>query len=422
MEICTNLALTNFTHYYLIKNEYGMYPEILEKFKNFLDNFLQKKFLGYIDLSQIHNSLDLHIKIIMTFPFASVSKNLDDSTILAVLWDDQTWGKLETFSIMLKNNLLTGNSFSIDNFRELTGITRGKNNYNCKEIGKYRIQRMLSYGIIFNKIPIFVKKEADFYNNFVYGYHKGDYARNITRFDIFFRLKIGKVLKQLSDDKSKEAFKLILLGKPQDIWKYYFNNIKNSPQYLDYISINSESIILNCGVEAGFEIPAFLILGSKKIYNIDPCGDRKLGAYAKTYHNHYKNNLEYIEKWLYQKPDENSNADITSLSDIIKEYGISKIDLIKSDVEGAERDMVPDLLDIATHQRPQLAISIYHPQEREKYKSPLIDFVEIPLKLMRGLKNYKFYIGFYSYARWEAILYCIPQEIENQQMIKNGAL
>ena len=71
--------------------------------------------------------------------------------------------------------------------------------------------------------------------------------------------------------------------------------------------------------------------------------------------------------------------------------------------------MSEDLIKICEKFRPQLAISIYHTNyEKDKFK--LTDLVDIPLKIIQNLKDYNFFIGHYSYERWEMILYCIPQK------------
>jgi len=49
--------------------------------------------------------------------------------------------------------------------------------------------------------------------------------------------------------------------------------------------------------------------------------------------------------------------------------------------------------------------------EEEGDKFVLDDYVDIPLKLMESLTDYKFYMHHYSYERWELILYCIPNEV-----------
>tara|TARA_Y100000294_G_C8380948_1_gene266714 strand:+ start:303 stop:617 length:315 start_codon:yes stop_codon:yes gene_type:complete len=97
------------------------------------------------------------------------------------------------------------------------------------------------------------------------------------------------------------------------------------------------------------------------------------------------------------------------LIDIIDEYKINKIDLIKIDLGYSEGYTVKDLIIICEKFRPQLAINISY-LNAEKNEFLFSDIVDIPLKLIENLKNYSFFIGHYNYARIEMILYCIPKE------------
>ena len=410
MNIYRSLNLPASGKYYLLENDRKTCPEVLRKFKNYLDSFLKKEFLGYIDLIDENVSVEENANIIVVSNYLNyLHSKLMNKCSFVVLWDDRCWGKLEIFNVMQERGLFEA-KFNLDNFRKMIGAVIGKNHHGQKEIGPYIISRMIPYSSFLNKLPMLFKKEANYHEGQIYGHPLG-YAKNLIKFDINFRRKVSTITQQLSDQKSKDLLKLIIYGKPQDIWKYYFDNIQNYPQYLSYISLEKDSVIINCGVEEGAELPAFLSMDCKRIYNVDPSGSSKLGAYAKLWHSEHEDRMEYIEKWLYTKAEGiDANKPVTSLREIINDYNISQIDFIKSDVEGAERIMVNDLVDIVNQHRPQLAISIYHTQHDDNTKSPLSDIVEIPLKLMKHAKNYNFYINFYSFERWEIVLYCIPKE------------
>ena len=86
------------------------------------------------------------------------------------------------------------------------------------------------------------------------------------------------------------------------------------------------------------------------------------------------------------------------------------IDIIKADIEGAERDMLDELIDLSKKFRTQFAICIYHSNLNN---FELSDTVEIPLFLIDKLIDYNFYVGHYCYERWELVFYCIPKEKDN---------
>ena len=161
-----------------------------------------------------------------------------------------------------------------------------------------------------------------------------------------------------------------------------------------------------------------LFNGVSEIYNIDPGKDNYLDKSVEYLLKNSKTKQHFIEyalytnKNIYTELEENKKFEVKKLTDIIKEYNIKKISLIKSDIEGAERLMVDDLIQICTKYNSQLAISIYHTNHNEGEDEKLLDLVNIPLKLIKALRhNYNFYFNNYSYERWEGILYCIPKSL-----------
>ena len=227
---------------------------------------------------------------------------------------------------------------------------------------------------------------------------------------LLFKKKFNKIYDKLGDEKSKKNYKINLFANAEKNWKNYFDHIADSLQYSDYINLDKNAVIINCGVDYGSELCLFK--DAKKIYNIDPSGHQKLSSFTKEFIKKIKTEQIYIEKYLYSNEELPKIAEekysSTTLLEVIREFKINRIDLIKSDVEGAERYMLDDLIKICEKFRPQLAISIYH-TNYGKGKFKLTDLVDIPFKLIHNLKNYNFFIGHYSYERWEMILYCIPK-------------
>ena len=76
-------------------------------------------------------------------------------------------------------------------------------------------------------------------------------------------------------------------------------------------------------------------------------------------------------------------------------------DFIKMDIEGAERRAIAGGWNTIMTNRPIMAISLYH---------SIYDVVDIPMKLISGLKNYRFLIRHHSFIDSETVLYCIPEE------------
>ncbi|WCL55671.1 FkbM family methyltransferase [Gimibacter soli] len=77
-----------------------------------------------------------------------------------------------------------------------------------------------------------------------------------------------------------------------------------------------------------------------------------------------------------------------------------KVDFIKLDVEGAEPMVIEGARNILKHDRPRLAVSIYHGPEQ---------FVTLPERLIELLPGYRFEVGHHSNSPWlETVLYCLP--------------
>jgi len=378
----------------------------VEKYKDIYCSL--KKILLIINPNLLLNEIlevDISTKTknILTILPRSFPKEFNINHILIITDMDNVWSRIKFFEDYFEQS--KEYKFSIDLFRKML-FSRGAYE---EMIGRNKILSFLPFIIsrgYFGLIPSLIFKDASFYKKF----QSFKYCNNYQKSKIFNN-KVNKVIERLNDGQSKNIYDITLNGKAEDNWEWYFNNAHKNLQYSDYIKINEQDVIINCGIEGGFEIPLFSLNNPGTIYNIDPCGDSLLSNIVNDSIKNTSVNNVFIEKALYMTdgvPEEFKQFETTTLLEVIDDYNIDKINLIKSDIEGGERYMVDDLIEISEKFRPQLAISIYHTSK----KMPLNDYVDIPLKLMNSLTNYKFYINHYSYERWELVLYCIPNNIE----------
>jgi FkbM family methyltransferase len=86
-----------------------------------------------------------------------------------------------------------------------------------------------------------------------------------------------------------------------------------------------------------------------------------------------------------------------SIDELIEEHILKKIDMIKLDVEGSEKEAIIGASRSILTYKPRLQISIYHRIE---------DIFEIPLMIHTMRPDYRFYIGHHSPDVHETILYC----------------
>jgi Leucine-rich repeat (LRR) protein len=89
---------------------------------------------------------------------------------------------------------------------------------------------------------------------------------------------------------------------------------------------------------------------------------------------------------------------MTTIDNIVSQYNINKIDMIRLDVEvSEEKSLLGGIKTIVKH-RPKLLISLYHKHN---------DIFELPLFIDKLNLNYKFCIGHHRQTLQETVLYAI---------------
>ena len=97
----------------------------------------------------------------------------------------------------------------------------------------------------------------------------------------------------------------------------------------------------------------------------------------------------------------------TTIDKFTEENNIEKIDYIKMDVEGAEKNILEGAIKTITKFKPSLAIAIYHGG-----KLFMEDFYNIPIFIKNVInKDYEYYIRTFSPWGGETILFCKPKKI-----------
>lgn len=393
---------------YVLEEEIELFKDIYEDLFNILKKINPE--INFIRINKSFSNFKPNIKILTILP----SDDVKNKKYYPLFIDrgDMT-GRFNFYKEFLENN-----NFNFEIKKFFKAVEKLK--YNWKNSSKK--ERIKSINIV-NQLSNFKDKVG--FRNFKklfklikfkflirYNLESLNYAfcyKKPREFD----KKFNFVLENLSDQNSREDYKNFYYGNFNENLKKFLLNHVNCIQYSDYINLNHNSVILNCGVRAGFEIPLYLSKNVSKIYNIDPSGSKYLDPYVKK-HMEIKNKSEliFINKALYFTDTvygiSKVNLETTTLNEIIQKNNLEKVDLIKSDIEGGERIMVDELLTICNKFRPQLALSIYH-DNYSSDKFVLDDGVEIPKKLIENLTNYKFFYKHYSFDKNEAIFYAIPK-------------
>ena len=89
-------------------------------------------------------------------------------------------------------------------------------------------------------------------------------------------------------------------------------------------------------------------------------------------------------------------VEVTSIDQYLE--GKEKVSYIKMDIEGAEMEALKGAKNTIIHDKPDLAICIYHKDE---------DILEIPKYILELNPDYTLYIRHYSCYVWETVLYAV---------------
>jgi len=87
-----------------------------------------------------------------------------------------------------------------------------------------------------------------------------------------------------------------------------------------------------------------------------------------------------------------------SLDDYASSAGLSRIDVVKMDIEGAELDALAGAGHCLARHRPRLAISAYHRPEH---------LWEIPRAILAANPGYRLHFGHHMPVKWESVFYAV---------------
>jgi FkbM family methyltransferase len=243
---------------------------------------------------------------------------------------------------------------------------------------------------------------------------------NVTNYNPTFidqhRDELEKVYELLDDDESRMIFasriKSIILG---DI-----GYIKQSDyaQYFHPLTIpQRDDIILDGGVSGNISVEqkfSELVGDNGHIYSFEP----EPGCYFQANDKIADiKNMTLFQYGLWDKceqvhfssegagshvVDNNKNSvtcHMTTIDNIVSQYNIKKVDMIKLDVEGSEeKSLLGGIKTIVKH-RPKLLISLYHKHN---------DIFELPLFINKLDLDYTFYLGHHRPSLQETVLYVVP--------------
>ena len=95
--------------------------------------------------------------------------------------------------------------------------------------------------------------------------------------------------------------------------------------------------------------------------------------------------------------DGTCSVEVVSLDDFVRSEG-RDADIVKMDIEGAERAALDGAEDLLRRRAPTLQICVYHQPD---------DLWKLPAQIRRINSSYRFYLGHHSQNLWETVLYAV---------------
>lgn len=228
--------------------------------------------------------------------------------------------------------------------------------------------------------------------------------------------RIEEMLSYLSDEKSREVWKRVVLFKTEGIAldrKYY--SLKNQYFPEDIIKIDEGEVFVDCGAYIGDTIQSFMNIARKQhvkwkeIIAFEP-SSKHFSIMEKFYRK--RKNISLINKGVSKKLSEAQfkvceNGDSKIDNDSITKIDTISLDLeekcrhasfIKMDIEGTEMDALQGASELIRRNKPKLAICIYHSNE---------DMIRIIEYVHSLVPQYKLYVRNHSGEMIDTVMYAI---------------
>jgi FkbM family methyltransferase len=190
---------------------------------------------------------------------------------------------------------------------------------------------------------------------------------------------------------------------------------------LKTISAASGDTVLDVGAFKGDTAIYFadLVGASGKVISFEPVKSN----YQDLVHNIRQNGLEHIvlpvnkgcgsasgsiriatapqgSPWAFFSPERGvEDIYVTTVDEFVAGEGLERVDFIKLDVEGVEREVIMGAKKTIVGFSPKMAVSLYH---------NLLDLTDLPL-LLNSMADYKLYVRCKMAGPWSIFLYCEPK-------------
>jgi FkbM family methyltransferase len=322
---------------------------------------------------------------------------------------------LDKYADQISLLVITSNNFPSREFKDIKEITnyagkiRETSNFDISLSQKYSPQEALDKIIETYKLLEDDKSKMTYLLVWLYSLLKDERLSNV--FDREERVKVTE------DEINWRSYNIKGLGKNlSNIEELHYEIYK-----MKYVYPEKGDFIFDIGAYVGDTAAFFAhyIGENGKIYSFEPIK----ANYDKLKENIVENSLENIvipinsgcgkktelmgaisvtdgAPWSFLTEENGSESvNVMAIDDFITSNNIEKVDYIKMDVEGYERDVILGAKQSIKKYRPKMAICLYHKTE---------DLFDLPL-LVKEISDYIFYVRCAKGGPFGTILFCLPR-------------
>ena len=219
----------------------------------------------------------------------------------------------------------------------------------------------------------------------------------------------------LADKASQESLLAYVTARASNNWEYIHPFVCADEYFPDFMPLTSEEIVVDCGAYTGDTLMEYVHRtgGQFRCYyalepsppnleelkevvvrnKLDDVEIREVGAWDR------QARLAFIQDGDQSrtKATEDGDAFIISVDTIDNLCGMNAT-YIKMDIEGAELKALTGAIKTIRHNKPKLAICVYHRTD---------DLIDIPQVIKRTCPEYKLYFRLHDFLGMGAVLYAL---------------
>ncbi len=260
----------------------------------------------------------------------------------------------------------------------------------------------------------------DLFTRILYAKDRKEPTKDMQEAEAFFtahKQELNDVAALFADELSREVYfgavKFRKTHNPKDVPVY---SAKDQYFVNGIVSLSNREVFIDCGAYDGDTLKEFIRF-SKGQYQSVVCFEPVEEYISKLKKRGNVKNLTAICAGVYKETttlhfnaEAGKGSAISTSTENTITVPVRAIDetpecksatFIKMDVEGSELDALLGARETILHNKPKLAICIYHKHQ---------DFIDIPVWIHQLVPEYRLYVRHHAFSTDETVLYAIPPE------------